>query len=157
SGGFFLKEHLHNFQDQFARNAQATNSPQELFLDYQQDLNSYGVFGGFGWDFLNDFTLEGGVRWNSENKNFDYLLTSANSTTASKTRDRNTWDAPTGTLSLTYRFRDDTSVYWKYSRGWKGGHYNALPQTTLGATIAKPETIDAFETGVKGSWLDGRL
>ena len=67
------------------------------------------------------------------------------------------WDSPTGTLTLTYRFRDDTSAYWKYSRGWKGGHYNALPQTTLGATVADPEKIDAFETGVKGSWFDSRL
>jgi outer membrane receptor protein involved in Fe transport len=157
AGGFFLTESLDNSQDQIGRAPGVTNRAQNILLDYSQDLLSWGGYAGFGWDFLTDFTLEGGARWNWEQKKFDYSLFLVGSSVATELSDKETWQAPTGTLSLTYRFRDDTSVFWKYSRGWKGGHFNALPQLTLGTTVADPETIDAFETGVKGAWFDGRL
>ena len=32
---------------------------------------------------------------------------------------------PTGSVSLTYHFGEDVSAYWKYSHGFKPGHYNA--------------------------------
>ena len=67
------------------------------------------------------------------------------------------WSAPTGLVRLTYRFRDDTHAYWKYSRGWKPGTFNATSSEASGVSVAKPETIDAFETGVRGSWFDGRV
>jgi iron complex outermembrane receptor protein len=154
-GGFYLMEHLTSFTDQLARQPNGQGVPLTLLLDYTQDLWSWGAYAGFSWDFLTDFTLEGGARYNWEQKNFDYKLDAFSVT--SVIDESEIWQAPTGTLTLTYRFRDDTSVYWKYSRGWKGGHFNALPQTTLGATVAEPETIDAFETGVKGAWFDGRV
>jgi outer membrane receptor protein involved in Fe transport len=157
AGGFFLTESLDNSQDQIGRAPGVTNRAQNILLDYSQDLLSWGAYAGFGWDFLTDFTLEGGARWNWEQKKFDYSLFLVGSSVATELSDKETWQAPTGTLTLTYRFRDDTSVYWKYARGWKGGHFNALPQLTLGTTVADPETIDSFETGVKGTWFDGRL
>jgi len=46
------------------------------------------------------------------------------------------------------------SAYWKYSRGWKGGHYNA---NRPNVPPAKPEILDSVEAGLRGSWLDGRL
>jgi outer membrane receptor protein involved in Fe transport len=157
AGGFFLTESLDNSQEQIARAPGVVNRAQKLLLDYKQDLVSWGAYAGFGWDFLTDFTLEGGARWNWEQKKFDYRLQPVNLAIASAIEDKEIWQAPTGTLTLTYRLRDDASLYWKYSRGWKGGHFNALPQLTLGTTVADPETIDAFETGVKAAWLDGRL
>ncbi|MCH8084226.1 MAG: TonB-dependent receptor [Myxococcales bacterium] len=67
------------------------------------------------------------------------------------------WNDPTGTVRLTYRFREDTHVFWKYTRGWKPGTYNATSSLVQGVSIADPETINAFETGVRGSWFEGRL
>ena len=60
-------------------------------------------------------------------------------------------------MRLTYRFREDTHVYWKYNRGWKPGHYNATGSRITGITIAEPETIDAFETGLHAEWFGGML
>ncbi len=67
------------------------------------------------------------------------------------------WQAPTGTIRLTYRFREDTHAYWKYTHGWKGGHFNATSSLFEGVTDAKPEQIDAWEMGLRGSWFNGRL
>jgi len=81
-----------------------------------------------------------------------------------------TWSAPTGTVSLTYRFSETTSAYTKYTRGFKAGHFNANaaadlddPQCgqpgspTSGAPPANAEAIDSFETGLRASWIEDRL
>jgi iron complex outermembrane receptor protein len=68
-----------------------------------------------------------------------------------------TWQDPTGTIRLTYRFREDTHVFWKYTRGFKPGTYNATSSQEQGVSVARDEHIDAFEAGVSGSWLEGRL
>jgi iron complex outermembrane receptor protein len=134
--------------------------------DYTQNLWSAAGFVWLAFDFWENFTLDGGVRYNWENKTLDYVLTFATDTTPLPANLDDTWSAPTGTVRLTYRFREDTHVFWKYTRGWKPGTYNATSnalqdvqtnQRFLNISVAEPETIDAFETGVRGSWLDGRL
>lgn len=127
---------------------------------YDQDLTSYGGYGSFGFDFWDDFTLDGGVRYNSEKKDIDYLLRSGlqgSNESFTPLNERDTWSDPTGTLRLTYRFREDTHAYWKYNRGWKPGHYNATGSPISGITTAQPETIDAFETGLRAEWFGGTL
>src|SRR6185369_3237972 len=131
----------------------------------------------FSRDLWNDFTLDGGVRWNSESKDLHMkILTGFNNGTCftpsgdtiscRKQREQNptffspteTWSAPTGTLRLAYRLAEDTRLYWKYTRGWKAGHYNALaPPRKDGISVAPPEQIDAFELGLDGAWLHNAL
>jgi len=132
--------------------------------EYTQDTWSFAFFGDFSWDFLDDFTLEGGVRYNWERKDFDFLLTFPNQINPDTgiplfkhTPTGAIWQAPTGTISLTYRFNEDVSVWWKYSRGWKGGHFNASALLQKPIVPVEPETIDAFEIGLRGRWFDGRL
>jgi iron complex outermembrane receptor protein len=156
-GGYYLMEQLESSQLSLLRQSFA-----DISRVYEQDLWSFGVFAGFGWDFLDDFTLEGGVRYNWERKDFDFTLTQPNLLLfgvplTSRVVTDATWQAPTGTLSLTYHFGEDVSVYWKYSRGWKGGHFNAVAQKIENLQPVEPETIDAFEVGLRGRWLDGRV
>jgi outer membrane receptor protein involved in Fe transport len=124
---------------------------------YDQDLIGYGAYGAFEFDFWDDFTLDGGARFNWENKDIDYTLALGDPPSFFALNERDTWRAPTGTIRLTYRFREDTHVYWKYNRGWKPGHYNATGSPVTGITVAKPETIDSFETGVRADWFNGVL
>src|SRR3990172_9518686 len=84
---------------------------------YNQKLDSYALYAGFGWDFLDDFTLEGGVRWNWDRKDFDFEV--SNSTSRNATFESLVGSAPTGMLNLSYRFSEEVSAYWKYSHGWK--------------------------------------
>ena len=55
----------------------APNTVIEVQRIYNQDIDSYGIWGEFGWDFADDFTLEGGVRYNWERKKFDFQDRSA--------------------------------------------------------------------------------
>jgi outer membrane receptor protein involved in Fe transport len=123
--------------------------------DYTQDVWSAAGYAGLSFDFWQDFTLDGGFRYNWERKKMDYLLILGTGDTQPAAPDES-WNEPTGTIRLTYRFREDTHAYWKYTRGWKPGTYNAT-SSAQGVTIAEPETIDAFEAGVRGSWLEGRM
>ncbi len=127
--------------------------------DYNQKLWSAAGYASLAWDFWEDFTLDGGARYNWERKRIDYQLQRSNVGAIGDRKDLQDepWSAPTGTVRLTYRFREDTHAYWKYTRGWKGGHYNATSSLLQGVTVAEPETIDAFETGLRGSWFEGRL
>ena len=77
-----------------------------------------------------------------------------------------TWSAPTGDLSLSYRLTEDATVYGKYSRGWKPGGFNGA--VVVGGDICdvddcpltepiEAETVDGWEVGVKSYWFDRRL
>ncbi len=153
-GGWILKEQL---------NVTVTNDLGRFTAfgvgvrDYTQDLLSAAGYASLSYDFWDDFTLDGGIRYNWEQKKLDYALSVSSSTVPLVEKLNDQWQAPTGTIRLTYRFREDTQAYWKYTRGWKPGTYNATSSPDQGVSVADPEQIDAFETGMRGRWLDGRI
>lgn len=63
--------------------------------------------------------------------------------------DRLTWK-----FAIDHHFTDDAMVYASYSRGFKSGIYQA---TNLANPLVEPETLDAYEVGLKSDWLDGKL
>ncbi|MAJ61298.1 MAG: hypothetical protein CBC48_15945 [bacterium TMED88] len=153
-GAFYLQEGLHVVTStDFGENTAFAIR----FRDYTQDNYGLGIYADFSWPFLDDFTLDGGVRFNWESKTIDFfLLRGIGETTGNRTETR---AAPTGELRLTYNFRDDAHAYWKYTRGWKGGHFNAAAalRPEEGVTYAEPETNNAYETGLNASFLDSKL
>lgn len=154
-GGFYLMEELNVVVANSFLPVTAAVSVSDR--DYTQSLWSAAGYAGFEWDFWDDFTLDGGVRYNWERKEIDYSLEKAQIGLTLEEFHERIWQAPTGTIRLTYRFREDTHAYWKYTRGWKGGHFNATSSAREGVTAAEPEEIDAFEAGLRGSWFGGRL
>ena len=112
-------------------------------------------------DLLDDFTLDGGFRYNFEFKEFDMDITEGGGISMGdpprEFQIRETFDSPTGSIRLTYRFNEEVNVFWKYTRGWKPGTVNATASQFTGPTVASPERIDAFEAGLNGTWLDGAL
>jgi iron complex outermembrane receptor protein len=109
------------------------------------------------WDFWEAFTLDGGLRYNWEKREIDdYELFIVGP--PSTVQDVETiGQEPTGTLRLTYRPSEESSLYIKYTHGWKSGTFNATGSVQLGVTKADPEKIDAFEAGLRGSYFGNRL
>jgi outer membrane receptor protein involved in Fe transport len=153
-GGWLLREHLDVLVENDLGDAAQFGAGKR---DYTQDQWSAAGYAGLSFDFWNDFTLDGGFRYNWEHKWMDYLLTFGLGLLTQTQVPDESWNAPTGTIRLTYRFREDTHAYWKYTRGWKPGTFNATSSLATGVSIAEPESIDAFETGVRGSWFEGRV
>jgi len=150
-GGYYLMENLSFESKTITRvlSAQATR-------EYEQDTTSFALYAGFGWDFLDDFTLEGGVRyqWNRAGLDFELFAVGA---VPPPFAGEEVWQAPTGGLALKYRFTEDATMYWKYTRGWKPGTWNTSTNVQRGANAADPVTIDAWEAGLRGRWFDGRF
>ncbi len=157
-GGYILVEELDYNQDTIT---EVTSGIQPVSQEYQQESLGFATFAGFDWEFLDDLSLEGGIRYNWERKRIDADVMRAALNVCDLgliCDDEVVASAPTGTLTLIYTFHDELSAYWKYGRGWKG------PQLNVGdgaggdvVTAAEPETIDALEFGFSGAWFDGRL
>jgi outer membrane receptor protein involved in Fe transport len=150
-GGWFLREHIDVQVENFLPSEVGTVG----LRDYTQEIWSTAGYASLEWDIDERFTLDGGFRWNYEKKSLDFFLRRTGVPYQLYPEDE--WQAPTGLVRLTYRFREDTHSYWKYTRGWKPGHFNATASGFQPILPAEPEKIDAFETGLRGSWFEGRL
>jgi iron complex outermembrane receptor protein len=154
-GGNYLMERLKSRQNQEIDSFVAFLG--QFIREYEQDLWSFALYARADLDFWDDFTLEAGLRYNWERKDFrinEFRPLAPPTFPTQRSDETATWDAPTGTIALTYHFQGGAEVYAKYSRGFKAGHFNT---NEVGAPPANPEFIDAFEVGLKGQWWDGRL
>lgn len=62
-----------------------------------------------------------------------------------------------GKIGLDYKLADDVMVYASYSRGFKSGSFDIRAQGAFngtGNTPVRPETLDAYEAGVKSRLFD---
>jgi iron complex outermembrane receptor protein len=153
-GGYYFQSSL----DSTSATQLANNNRIER--TFGQDTDSFGTWGKFAWDFLDDVTLEGGIRYNWERKDFSIVRTlfvGTGAGVASAGKQDETWQTPTGNLILTYHFNNEVSAFAKYSRGFKAGHFNALASENVNRPPADPEYNDAWEAGLSGSWLNQRL
>ncbi|MCP4039954.1 MAG: TonB-dependent receptor plug domain-containing protein [bacterium] len=152
-GGLFLYEELDVSQENFFNGLVALTAVSNRI--YKQKLWSGGAHAGFTFTFWENFALDAGLRYNWERKSMNYtLITGGANDTALFAR--KSWQAPTGSLRLTFNFNETTYAFWKYTRGWKGGHFNATGGTD-GVTNANPENVDSFEMGLHGVWGSGLL
>ena len=108
-----------------------------------------------------DFTFDLGIRYNVEFKEFDILTTNdatdEDPVTIAGTEDA-TWDGLSGEASLAWHFNEVSNIYLKYSRGWKGGHFNAGATSRFDViTGVDPETVDSYEGGLRSLWFDEQV
>ncbi len=65
-----------------------------------------------------------------------------------------------GKLGLAWRFSDDAMLYGNYSRGFKSGGFDTRALAAFSGNVetpVAPETLDAFELGVKSELLGSTL
>lgn len=67
---------------------------------------------------------------------------------------KDNWSKFTPKVTVDYKI-GDTLLYASYSQGYKPGTYNIASPATPGPV--KPETLTAYEAGIKSDLLDGRL
>lgn len=68
-------------------------------------------------------------------------------------------DTTVGDITLRYRLDPDVMVYGGYTRGYKPAIWN-LDGTVTATNVfvpVKKETVDSFEVGLKGTFMDNRL
>ena len=133
---------------------------------FTQEIYSWGAFAEARYEFLEAFTLAAGVRYNWERKDFEVdrlrspLEGAVGVPIRVDSRNQRTWDAFTGFGEIRYAFTEEIATYFKYSKGFKAGHFNpsrpgAAKDPTTG--FADPEGIDSFEWGLDYGLWSGRI
>ena len=65
-----------------------------------------------------------------------------------------TYEKPTWRVALDHKLTDDIFSYVSYNRGFKSGGYNPHAPTN---PPFNPETLDAYEAGLKSQWFNNQL
>jgi len=123
---------------------------------YEQEVEAFGIFTHNSWQVTDRLNLIAGLRWETEER----TLLSAGTYTAPAAP-----PAPTlyvtdmsefsGRLGLEYDLTDSAMLYASLSRGVKSGGFTTYNATS--ATPFKPETVIAYEAGIKSDLFDNRL
>jgi iron complex outermembrane receptor protein len=115
----------------------------------QQVTQAYAGFVDGTYRF-GDFELTAGLRYSYETKRYDgqrngvQLVNNAN----------DSWDSFTPRIVLSYNPNRNVLAYASFSQGFKSGTFNA---NGLSATPVRPETVDAYEVGLKLTLAPGTV
>lgn len=122
-----------------------------------QATKSFAGFGQATVPLGENTNLTGGLRYTTEKRELDVTQTAfllggvqvPETTTAAARFNKLTWR-----LSLDHKFTPDVMVYASYNRGFKSGGFNV---TTPLEPQYSPETLDAYEIGVKADLFGHKL
>jgi iron complex outermembrane receptor protein len=160
-------------------------SPNPLLLrgltpSYQEtsiDNFDVAVYHQSTWDIWDFLSVTAGFRWTQEEKRTGLVIdrftsppvagTGSNLWNQLTTADSQTFSEWTPMASILWKVDPDwiapagfgeLNAYFSYSAGFKGGGFSAVQGGTADALIPfKPETVDAFEIGLKSTAWDGRV
>lgn len=133
-----------------------------------QTNKTFALFFHADWDVTDRLRLSVGARQTWDRKGTNYSLWAP---VFSTVRDNDAIGALVGAVNanakfrkftpkvnLQYKFTPDVMAYAEYSRGYNTGGFNGRPGNLISAVQAyKPETMDAFEVGLKSEFLNHRV
>ncbi|MCA8900393.1 MAG: TonB-dependent receptor [Hyphomonas sp.] len=151
--------------------------------DATQNSETWSGFASVSYDLTEKLTVSGGLRYSDVTKTavrdgyfgtiqpfpagtqpqlLDLARVSATADAALGARLGGTAPFSTAKLSadewmpsanVTYRLAEDATLYASYAHGFKAGGFNL----SRSSDTFDPETADAYEMGLKSTWLDHRL
>jgi iron complex outermembrane receptor protein len=161
-GAFYIQEDLEveNFFKVFLGT--------DLIQEYSQKMQNFAAYAQSDYmiqpgcvTISCDFRIDLGLRFNLEYKEFDIFVCGIVGTECGQTlngADSELWDGLSGDISLAWHFLENNNLYVKFSRGWKGGHFNGGAVTRFDVvTGVDPEVVNSYETGLRSMWFDDRL
>ncbi len=131
----------------------------------QVDTDSIALYGEGTWDFNEQWSVTGGLRYTHEKKSVDVLnigytdatFSTPSGAVAADFEDSISFSNVSPKISVDYRWDEDTLVYGLISRGFKSGGFNIRAQATAVPRSREPfddEKVTSFEMGVKNAFLD---
>ena len=120
------------------------------------DVEAWALFANFTFDVTDTFRIKAGARYSDESRDIqvDTFLPGAGPGLQLATgADSRSFSDFTPEIGLELDI-GETLVYATYSEGFKSGSAALVDGTPL---ITEPETIENWEAGLKGTYLDGAL
>lgn len=138
----------------------------DVTLSNGQETQSYAVFGNTQWNVTSQFRVNAGLRWTHDEKEASGATGTfrisrsdgvdipggVNVPGISLNGIQESDESVTGEFGFEYDFTDTMFGYVRYSHGYKAGGINNNDGGIYG-----PESIDAYEAGLKGSLFDRSL
>ncbi len=132
--------------------------------DPSTDKNK-SVFAHGEYHVTKKLSAELGVRYSREDKTYEYyrlLLAPFHGIPAGSflfpiTTKSLSYSRVDPKIGLQYQWTPDLMTYVQVSTGYKAGGFNTRPISAAQATTFDPETLTAYETGLKSEWFDHRL
>ncbi len=115
---------------------------------------STAIYGQLGYDFREGglpLKLTGGLRSTRDRKKIDEFQIIPQFGVDVFASSRESWREVSGKVELNWFVNEDLMAYTSYSRGYKGGGFSIGQFDTF-----DPETVDAYEIGIKSQFLDNR-
>jgi len=110
--------------------------------------DSYSMFGQVGYALSDDLHLTTGLRYETQNMDYDDELLNINTDKS--------WSKVTPKISLQYRFSPNVNTYATVAQGYRTGGFN-FTATDLEYQSFDPEELWNYEVGVKTNLLDNRV
>lgn len=126
------------------------------FLDFvnDQDTESTAFFAQGTYHVSDRFRITAGVRHtDDEKKNVQTITNNFAGGICLDLNLKEDWQETTYKLSADFDISDSAMIYGSYSTGFKSGGFN----TGLCNNPFDPETVVAYEVGLKSTFADGRL
>ncbi|HYE51897.1 MAG TPA: TonB-dependent receptor [Azospirillaceae bacterium] len=136
--------------------------PHKDDLGFSLDTQSYAAFGQVEFSLTEQLRLTGGLRYTKDEKEGLFRVVSeipGGFVPASYTKlVPAEFDSVDPSLSLRYSFTEDTMAYVSYTNGFKSGAFQFTALVPSRADlVAKPESVDSYELGMKTEFLDKRV
>ncbi|WP_321494223.1 TonB-dependent receptor [uncultured Desulfobacter sp.] len=116
--------------------------------DRDIDGSSYAVFTNLTWPLSRQFSLVGGLRYETTEKDFQDHINAKDAD--------DSWDAVTPKLALEYRPLPGTMTYLSVSKGYRAGGFNFQATDEQYYTFDE-EDLWSYEIGVKNTLFNNRL
>ena len=124
--------------------------------DYLTTAQSIAGFGQVGYKILPDLTISGGFRYNYDHKQrlgsayFANVTNNPPTYFGSAANGKANWTKPTFHAGLDWQITPRTMGYVKFDTGYKPGGFTTVNDYG-------PETVKAYELGLKSRFFDNRL
>ena len=115
------------------------------------DIKALAAFAELTYKLTDQLTIIAGGRISNDKPSFSGLRlvpVTGVENPASAVSAKDSFSSFTPRVSLRYAITPTTNAYATYSRGFKSGVFNG---NSLQVVAVKPETVDSFEVGLKGS------
>eukprot|EP00752_Nemacystus_decipiens_P018150 g16282.t1 len=121
------------------------------------DITSYAVFGHATLDFSDRWSLNFGLRYSYEEKDYtlEHLRVNAGVPIVPRTVVSDDWGELSPKIGLDFQLNDNALLYGSISRGFKSGGFNGRPTVAAEVEPFEPEFVTTYEVGFKSD-LAGR-
>ncbi|KRB85352.1 hypothetical protein ASE00_00660 [Sphingomonas sp. Root710] len=161
SGSFKWMLGAYYFKGFASYDPQSIESPTQTRLVFsEQRAESFAVFAQSTWEFLENSSVTGGLRYTWEDKTFHGfatitttagVVTNPPGVSGKQSAKKLTWR-----FALDHKFSDTVLGYVSYNRGFKSGGFS--PQQVVAPLVPfNPEILDAVEAGIKSDLFDRHL